>query len=266
MFFELTSAQIDQFNEDGFVIVDKLIDDETIEALRARYEKLFRGEFETGILPDEVNWQEGESDPSLTRQICNGWKADRTIASVVMRADLGKAIATLGGWPGARVMVDNLLWKPPGTRPLAYHQDNAYLEWFQPTELLSCWMALDDTRADAGTVEFVRGSHRWHHSQPEGEFHGPKEYRKYMEQAAAEEGVEPEIVHVEVPRESLNNPMFAVSRGRGGLDVKLDDIADRPGAALVTGYGANRRYPRRSASFPAVPPAAGRLLPCHPVA
>ena len=203
MFFELTSAQIDQFNEDGFVIVDKLIDDETVEALHARYGKLFRGEFETGILPDEVNWQESESDPSLTRQICNGWKADRTIASVVMRADLGKAIATLGGWPGARVMVDNLLWKPPGTRPLAYHQDNAYLEWFQPTELLSCWMALDDTRADAGTVEFVRGSHRWHHSQPEGEFHGPKEYRKYMEQAAAEEGVEPEIVHVEVPREPL---------------------------------------------------------------
>ena len=67
-------------------------------------------------------------------------------------------------------------------------------------------------------------------------------------------------------RESLNNPMFAVSRGRGGLDVKLDDIADRPGAALVTGYGANGRYPRRSAFFPAVPPAAGRLLPCHPVA
>ena len=67
-------------------------------------------------------------------------------------------------------------------------------------------------------------------------------------------------------KKSLNNPMFAVSRGRGGLDVKLDDIADRPGAALVTGYGANRRYPRRSASFPAVPPAAGRLLPCHPVA
>ena len=33
--------------------------------------------------------------------------------------------------------------------------------------------------------------------------------------------------------------------------MKLDDIADRPGAASVTGYGANGRYPRRSASFPA---------------
>ena len=77
---------------------------------------------------------------------------------------------------------------------------------------------------------------------------------------------EAEAAAADAARESLNNPMFAVSRGRGGLDVKLDDIADRPGAALVTGYGANRRYPRRSASFPAVPPAAGRLLPCHPVA
>ena len=48
-------------------------------------------------------------------------------------------------------------------------------------------------------------------------------------------------------RESLNNP----TRFRGGEAAKLDDIADRPGAALVTGYGANGRYPRRSASFPA---------------
>ena len=50
------------------------------------------------------------------------------------------------------------------------------------------------------------------------------------------------------------------------MDLKLDDIPDRLGAALVVGGGPNGRYPRRSASFPAVPPAADRLLPCHPVA
>ena len=38
-----------------------------------------------------------------------------------------------------------------------------------------------------------------------------------------------------VLRESLNNPVSEASRGRGGLDLRLDDIADRPGAALVTG-------------------------------
>jgi ectoine hydroxylase-related dioxygenase (phytanoyl-CoA dioxygenase family) len=198
--FAVTPEQIEQFREDGFLIVENLIDDETIEALRARYERLFRGEFETGITPDEVNWQEGESDPTLSRQICNGWKADRTIARVVLRQDLGHAVAQLGGWPGVRIMVDNVIWKPPDTRSLAHHQDSAYLSWYTPSDLLSCWMALDDTTADGGTIEFVRGSHKWHRSKPEGEFHGPEDYRKYMKAAAAAEGVDPDIVYVEVPK------------------------------------------------------------------
>ncbi len=198
--FDVTPEQIARFNEDGFLVVEQLIDNETVEILRDSFERLFRGDFETGVTPDEVNWQVDSGDPSLTRQICNGWKADRAIARVVLRADLGQAIARFGDWPGTRIMIDNVLWKPPGTRPLGYHQDNAYLSWFTPSELLSCWIALDDTLAEGGTVEFVRGSHRWHHSKPEGEFHGPEDYRKFMEQAAALEGVEPEIVRIEVPK------------------------------------------------------------------
>lgn len=200
--FNVTQEQIDQYNEDGFLIVDRIIDDDEIEKIRACYERLFRGEFETGVRPDEVNWQEENGDPSLTRQLCNGWKADRDIANIVLRADLGEAIAKLGGWPGTRIMVDNILWKPAGTRSLGHHQDSAYLSWYTPSDLLSCWIALDDTSADGGTIEFVKGSHKWAHAMPEGEFHGPEDYRKYMKIAAAKEGVEPEIVYVEVPKGS----------------------------------------------------------------
>lgn len=198
--FSVNPKQIDQFNEDGFLVIERFIDDPVVETIRACFERLFRGEFETGVKPDEVNWQEETGDPSLTRQICNGWKADRKIADIVLREDLGKAIAELGDWPGTRIMIDNVIWKPPGTRPLGYHQDNAYLKWYSPSDLLSCWIALDETTAEGGTIEFVRGSHKWRHSMPEGEFHGPEEYRKYMEIAAAREGVEPEIVYVEVPK------------------------------------------------------------------
>lgn len=198
--FNVTQDQVDQFREDGFLIVDRIIDDEQVEKVRACYERMFRGEFETGVRPDEVNWQEETGDPSLTKQLCNGWKADRDIADIVLREDLGKAIADLGGWPGTRIMVDNILWKPPGTRSLGHHQDSAYLSWYTPSDLLSCWIALDDTSAEGGTIEFVKGSHKWQHAMPEGEFHGPEEYRKYMEIAAAKEGVEPEIVYVEVPK------------------------------------------------------------------
>ena len=198
--FDVTEDQIAKFRRDGLLIVDEIVDPATIAPLHEAYEQLFRGEFETGITPDEVNWQEGKSDPTLTRQICNGWKGNRAVASVVLREDFGRAIARMGGWPGARIMVDNVLWKPPSTRPLGYHQDSAYLAWYTPSDLLSLWIALDDTTAEGGTLEFVRGSHKWNHSQPEGEFHGPQEYQKYMRLAAAREGVEPEIVPVVVPK------------------------------------------------------------------
>jgi ectoine hydroxylase-related dioxygenase (phytanoyl-CoA dioxygenase family) len=198
--FNVTKDQIEQFKEDGFLIVDQLIDDKKVEKIRNCFERLFRGEFETGVRPDEVNWQEKTGDHSLTRQICNAWKADRDIAEVVLREDLGKAVADLGGWPGARIMIDNILWKPTNARSLGHHQDSAYLNWYSPSDLLSCWIALDDTTADGGTIEFVKGSHKWEHAMPEGEFHGPEEYRKYMEIAAKKEGVEPEIVYVEVQK------------------------------------------------------------------
>ena len=33
----------------------------------------------------------GRDREDLTRQICNGWKSDLTIASIVLRADVGEA-------------------------------------------------------------------------------------------------------------------------------------------------------------------------------
>lgn len=200
MMFKVFDSQVRIFRQDGFLIVDKFVDEDTLLELGAAFDRMFRGRFETGITPDEVNWQEGTGDPSLTRQICNAWKADRAIARVVLREDFGEAIGRLGDWPGTRVMIDNVLWKPPDTRSLGYHQDSAYLDWYQPSDLLSLWIALDDTSAACGTMELVRGSHKWGHAPPEGRFHGPDDYRKYMEQAAQREGVEPDIVYVEVPR------------------------------------------------------------------
>ena len=198
--FTVSDEQVEEFNENGLLLIDRFIDEATVDALRLAYDDLFNGVFETGITPDEVNWQQGTSDPTMSRQICNGWKANRTIANVVTREDFGAAIAKLGGWPGTRIMIDNVLWKPPNTKSLGYHQDSAYLEWYKPSDLLSLWIALDDTSAECGTMELVRGSHKWHQAVPEGEFHAPKDYRAPMMKAANREGVEPDIVYVEVPK------------------------------------------------------------------
>jgi len=78
----LDKIHYEEFRKQGYVVVPNFVSISLVEQARKRFEPLFRGEFETGIQPDEWNWQHGKSDPSFTRQICNGWKADRTIAAL----------------------------------------------------------------------------------------------------------------------------------------------------------------------------------------
>ena len=198
MAFNPDSTQKQRFDADGFIVVDQLISTDKIPALHRAFDHLFNGKFETGVKPDEVNWQNGISDPSLSRQICNGWKANRTIAGIVLDEALGRSIAALTGWTGVRIMIDNVIWKAPNTKSLSYHQDNAFLSWFSPGEIFTCWIALDDTTASGGTIEFARGSNHWELGKPEGEFHAPVDYLKPMREAAARAGVEPDIRYVEV--------------------------------------------------------------------
>ncbi len=225
---DLSSSQLESFERDGFLIVPRLIDPAEADRAAARYEGLFRGEFETGIEPDEWNWREGRDPPDRTRQICNGWKADRAIAGVGLREDIGRACALLAGWPGARVQVDNVLWKPPGAKSLGFHQDCSYLEWLNPREMLSCWIALDDTTAEGGTMELARGSHRWGDFPMAEQFHAPEDYRKGMREAAAAIGVEPEIVPVVVPKGGGSFHHGWTWHGSG------PNRGDRPRRALVT--------------------------------
>lgn len=201
----LTKDQIKRFNTDGFLIVEDLVDKKTVAQLRERSDRLFQGDFHTGIKPDEVNWEEAKSDPRLTRQICNAWKADPWVGATVLREDLGKALSQLGHWPGMRIAQDNVISKPPGARALGYHQDNAYLGWYTPREMLTCWIALDDVSKENGTLELIRGSHRWHQQQnPEGEFHDPPDYRQIMHEAADREKRDAQVAYVEVPAGSCS--------------------------------------------------------------
>src|ERR1700691_3102697 len=95
--FQLTDEQATTFATDGFVVVDRIIDPSLAAGALARYEDLFAGRFETGLYPDEWNWKANRDAANLTRQICNAWKSDREIARVVLRDDIGRACARLGG-------------------------------------------------------------------------------------------------------------------------------------------------------------------------
>ena len=193
-----TAEDLAEFGKNGFVVVDRLIDEKTVSVLHDAFVDLFQGNFETGVAPDEVNWQQGKSDPTHSRQICNGWKANRDIARVVLDESLGQAIAEFTGWSGVRIMIDNVIWKAPATKSLGFHQDNAFLSWFDPGEIVTCWIALDKTTANGGTIEYARGSNLWPLGEPAGEFHAPDDYRRPVRDAAKRAGQDLEISYVEV--------------------------------------------------------------------
>ena len=180
-----TAEQLAAFKRDGFVIVEKgFIDDATVAVLRERFEPLFAGSYKTGIRPDEVNWVPGRDPEDRTRQICNGWKADPALAAQVLSERTGRLGSELMGWDGARLIQDNVIWKPPGTKSLGMHQDGSYLDYLVPPAMLTCWVALDDTSEEAGTLTYAAGSHRWPRAaENRGEFHAPADWLAPLDRA-----------------------------------------------------------------------------------
>ncbi len=169
-----------------------------LELLQGRYLKLFDGEYETGIRPDEVNWVPGRDPEDRTRQLCNAWKSDSVVAAQVLSKRTGRLAAQLAGYRGVRILQDNVLWKPPGTKAIGFHQDSSYADYLVPPEMVTCWISLHETQADAGPIEFVRRSHAWPKSPPaRAQFHGPDDWLAGP-RAAAPQGTELDLVPVVV--------------------------------------------------------------------
>src|SRR5207247_10146093 len=77
-------------------------------------------------------------------------------------------------WEAVPMLHDNCVWKPPGTN---MHQDGSYLDYLVPPEMVTCWIALDDTSAEAGTITYAAGSHHWPRSpENRAEFHAPADW------------------------------------------------------------------------------------------
>lgn len=247
----LSDADVEQFRHDGYLIVPRLLNTDRITQLRDRFPALFAGKFDTGVYPDEWYWREGMSLPDVTRHMANAWKADLTVARLALSEDIGRTAARLAGWAGARLGQDTIWWKPPETKPIAHHQDSSFMNFLDPIETVTCWVTLDDTHREAGTLEYIPGSHRWPLTPLPDAFHGQQNYRAQMEAAAANAGVVPRHpVLIEVPAGSCvfhageiwheSGPNVTGDRTRRSIGIHLvspkAQFSDRPGGYIYRRY------------------------------
>lgn len=120
----LTPEQIAQFHEDGFLIVENLLNADLVNRLVERVAPLFASQFETGVYPDEWYWNPKLGLPGASGQMSNVWKSDRFLASVTLSAQIGEISAALGNWNGTRILSDSLWMKPYGASETPLHQDS----------------------------------------------------------------------------------------------------------------------------------------------
>lgn len=248
---EISDDMAARFDEDGFLVVENCLDERQIEALAASFPRIFAGDFDTGIYPDEWHWREGISLPDVTRHMGNAWKSDLTIARLALSADIGRVATRLSGWSGVKLGQDTIWWKPPGSKAVTLHQDTSFMDFLQPAGTITAWFTLDDTHRDAGTLEYVRGSHRWPLTPLPEDFHAPDDYRALMRRSADAAGIKsPEIVPVEVPAGSCvlhageiwhgSGPNRTGDRMRRSVGVHMIPqealFSDRPGGYIYRRY------------------------------
>ena len=266
---KLTREHCDFFHTNGFIVFKNFLNPQLIPTLQSRVVPVFEGDFDTGVYPDEWYGGRNMSYPHITREICNVWKSDTTIAQIVLSSQIHNMAVQLMNYNssksntsdnhndddiidsnynyGSRIGQDDLLWKPKqcGTA-LGFHQDCTYIsdqfefisdrinnvndkksENFEPLTSVTIWLPFDDVSIRNGSIEYVKGSHKWDNSNfnlqvSEFGFHdsGPmegkedvsktiggdtdkhrKDFIKMAERCyGREEGEEYEFVSVEIPK------------------------------------------------------------------
>ena len=272
-----TEAQRAAFEADGFVLQPGVLSVDECAALRATYDGLFRGEFDTKIYPDEWHWREGISRPEAFREIVNAWKSSDAVARVALDETIGRRCAELMGWGGARLAQDDVLWKPPGAEGVAHHRDAPYISAnFVPEERnsVTVWIALDDADEATGVVEYAPGSHAWADAGAAGvaaaSFHdgrGQSPMRAAARAAGVDEAVE--VRRCVVPAGSAVFHHQDVWHGSGengtpdrprralGLHYVRDDVRFRPKPDYIYGRYDLGDGVVHDAFFPRVWSAAG---------
>ena len=139
----LTNGQVQQYNEQGFLVVPNLLSELEIKA----------------FIGAETGWKDKKFG-------LHGHTCDPQYSHLATHPNIaGSAMQLLNG----RVRIVQTMYldkSPQGGRGVALHQDSLYLP-NDPNTLMACWLALTDTDSDNGGLCVVPGSHRlglqkWH--------------------------------------------------------------------------------------------------------
>ena len=154
-FTTLTAEQVEQFDEEGFVVVPDLVDADTLAEVRDDLDGL-EAEVDAFLQTREDGRFSITETGALTIAIHAVTRSEAAKALSAHPAILGLCADLIG--PDVRLYWDQAVYKKTEKpRRVPWHQDNGYT-YVEPQEYLTVWLALTDATEENGCPEVAPGA------------------------------------------------------------------------------------------------------------
>ena len=91
----MKNEDLSNFEKNGFIILKNVFDKKYLDKIKSNCYKLFKQDYQTGLLPDKIKWKKSDKKNNLPRSLCNIWKSNRTVASLSLNNRIGKIASFL---------------------------------------------------------------------------------------------------------------------------------------------------------------------------
>ncbi|HSE98608.1 MAG TPA: phytanoyl-CoA dioxygenase family protein [Blastocatellia bacterium] len=159
--FGLSAAQVDFFNEQGYLAGIPILTEEQVERLKTELNQLMDPSNPGTRLFYEYHTNESRDASKVIFHALGAWRITEGFHDLLWNpAFTMPATQLLGG--RVRFWHDQLFCKPARHGGVvAWHQDYSYWTRTRPLAHLTCWIALDDADRENGCLHYIPGSHLW---------------------------------------------------------------------------------------------------------
>lgn len=162
---QLSSSHVEQYQRDGFLVLEGFLDASELTQWRATTEDAVQQRLEASR--GSYDWGKNltnQGDPNefyaqVFTQCLRLADTHAGMRALMLDPRLGEIAATLAGVDGIRIWHDQALFKPPYGNPTSWHLDVPYWS-FSSRDAISIWVALDDATLENGCLWYLPGTHQ----------------------------------------------------------------------------------------------------------
>ena len=225
---DLTSAQIAQYQNEGWLIVEDFLPPGELAALSDAVEtgvQAMGGTKVSGEHNVDIKDNPDTYYDKVFLQRVNIWRVNDDLKDFFLNPVLGAMLCSLAGIDGIRVWHDQTLQKPPWGNPSAWHLDVPNWSFHSP-DAISIWIALNDVNIQNGCMYFLPGSHKMADFDRKGSFSPDMDtlFDEYPEFRA----IEPVAIELKAGSASFHNGLMAHAAG--------PNMTPRPRRAMTCAY------------------------------